>query len=94
MNLKKKIFEIKEKLARFVMLIATHVFGPVFWRWGVVFLTRHNANPLRIGEIAHQFDLYEKIQNFRMGGQRTGNSSGAKRSNIKPMLYRVLAAIL
>lgn len=72
MNLKKKKIEIKEKLARFVMLIATHVFGPVFWRWGVVFLTRHNANPLRIGEIAHQFDLYEKMRILGWGPKERG----------------------
>lgn len=57
---------------RFVMLIATHLFGPVLWRMGIVFLTRQNANPLRIGEIAHEFDLYEKMRLFGWGPKGRG----------------------
>lgn len=67
MYVKNIFFKEKEKLARFVMSIATHVLGPVFWKNGIVFLTRHNANPLRIGEIAHQFDLYEKMRILELG---------------------------
>jgi len=57
----KLIFKMKESISRKILYSATHIFGPVAWRCGVVFLTRYNANPHRIGELAHQFDLYLKM---------------------------------
>lgn len=61
MDPKNIILRTKEKLAYFIMLISTHVFGPIFWRVGIVFLTRRYANPIRIGELVHQNDMYVKM---------------------------------
>ena len=61
MTFRDHVLRIKDKLADIVMLIATHVLGPFFWRLGVVFLTRRSSSPQRIGEMAHQLDLYVKM---------------------------------
>ena len=55
------IFRANEYLSRFVMSIATYVLGPIFWRMGIVFLTKRHSNPYRIGEMAHQNDMYVKM---------------------------------
>ena len=52
---------IKKKLGIFPIYIATHVLGPVFWKRGLVFLTGYHGSIDRIGEMAHQFDLYVKM---------------------------------
>lgn len=58
---KNQIFIVKSKLARLSRSIATNVLGPLFWKMGIVFLTRQFGNPRRIGEMALQFDLYVKM---------------------------------
>lgn len=72
MTFRYKVLRIRDKLAHLVMLIATHVFGPVFWRIGIVFLTRRNSNPRRIGEMAHQLDLYLKMRVLGWGPSARG----------------------
>lgn len=72
MKIKNQIYRAKNKLTQFIMLISTHVFGPVFWKMGVVFLTRNYGNPLRIGEIAGQCDLYEKMRILGWGPSGRG----------------------
>ena len=51
----------KNVLGRPPMFIATRILGPVFWKRGIVFLTGHHGSIGRIGETAHQFDLYVKM---------------------------------
>ena len=80
MTLEKYIFGMRQKLARLFNLIATHILGPIFWKIGIVFLTRHNANPLRIGEIAHQFDLYLKMGGIGWGPTGRGILLARKQS--------------
>ncbi|MCK5602945.1 TIGR04372 family glycosyltransferase [Candidatus Pacearchaeota archaeon] len=72
MILEKHIFGVKRKLARFLNLIATNVFGPIFWKMGIIFLSRYYGSATRIGETAHQLDLYVKMSALGWGPSHRG----------------------
>lgn len=55
------IIRARKKLAQLVKLVARYVLGPVFWRMGIVFLSRYYGSVTRIGEMATQLDLYVKM---------------------------------
>ena len=61
MTLEKYIFGMRQKLARLFNLIATHILGPIFWKIGIIFLSRYYGSATRIGETAHQLDIYVKM---------------------------------
>ncbi len=56
----------------FPMFVATHVLGPFFWRRGIVFLTWYYSSTNKIGEMAHQFDLYVKMEMLGWGPSAKG----------------------
>lgn len=62
----------KKKIAHLVMLVATNALGPILWRTGIVFLTKRYGNPRRIGEMAHQLDLYTKMRFLGWGPSARG----------------------
>ena len=72
MKIKYLIFISRKKLARFVKSIAAYMLGPIFWRMGIVFLTRYHGSTTRIGEMAHQLDLYVKMGVLGWGPSHRG----------------------
>lgn len=88
MMFEKYLYIMMRKLARFVNSIATYVFGPIFWKMGIVFLSRYYGSATRIGETAHQLDLYVKMGALGWGPSHRGILLARKEKTANPCLMK------
>lgn len=88
MHLRNQIFRLRKKLGIIPMFIATHVLGHIFWKRGIVFLTRYHGSTTRIGEMAIQFDMYVKMGILGLGPSYRGILLARKENIVNPCLMK------